>query len=728
MGRNAALATAWLAVVLILWFGLFVGSMRPGVSAGDALDLYGYFFPKYVYGSGELAAGRLPLWNPYEYGGLPFLGAGQPAVLYPPRVAAFALFGPTGALHALMVGHYLLLGAGAFLMLRVLGLGLAGAAFGTLVIALQPQMLASHYHPLRLAGFTWVPFVVAAFVRCFERPGPAPALALGAAGALQALAGYPEYVLDTAIALVLLAPFAASRSPAAGRGALAVVGGALLALAVSAPQWVALAETYAASARAESRVEFLSGQGFDPASFGPGLEGWVNAVSTFGYLPTLGWIAVCLGLVAPGTPWRWGMLALWVFASAVVSPPLRALPPFNLFRTLLCWTAIIFVPLGALAGRGFERLAAAAAGETLARREVAVGLVATMVALPFCGHRSLGWLALAAGCLLLARAARGRSTPAAIGVALAATLLAILTWVPPTLPGGLRHRYDAGQVPYPGLGYVLERGAEVRAACGPGAGGRVLAPAETLAGVPLAARLAAPQGYPESLPPGRTRRLLEAAGLAPERVLALDWTRLARAGAVLDLLDVTCVVAEPGRAAALQPLGFAPAGRLGDGRVAYARAGSGRAWVAASTRRVADGEEALAAVLDPRFVPVETAIVEEAAGAVCGAERCAPAGRVVSVEARPGRLGIAVEAPAGGLLVVRESHFPGWRARIDGRPTPVVRADYALVAVPLPAGARTVELWYRPRGFAWAVGAALLGVALLAGGGIRCLSRSRSSP
>jgi len=44
-------------------------------------DFYGYFLPKYVYGTEEVLAGRLPIWNRYEYSGIPFLATAQPAVL-----------------------------------------------------------------------------------------------------------------------------------------------------------------------------------------------------------------------------------------------------------------------------------------------------------------------------------------------------------------------------------------------------------------------------------------------------------------------------------------------------------------------------------------------------------------------------------------------------------------------------------------------------------------------
>jgi hypothetical protein len=69
------------------------------------------------------------------------------------------------------------------------------------------------------------------------------------------------------------------------------------------------------------------------------------------------------------------------------------------------------------------------------------------------------------------------------------------------------------------------------------------------------------------------------------------------------------------------------------------------------------------------------------------------------------RLRARVEAEGAGYLVVADAIQSGWRARLDGRDVPLRKADHALVAVHVPAGTHTVELFARPNG--WRAGIAV---------------------
>lgn len=75
-----------------------------------------------------------------------------------------------------------------------------------------------------------------------------------------------------------------------------------------------------------------------------------------------------------------------------------------------------------------------------------------------------------------------------------------------------------------------------------------------------------------------------------------------------------------------------------------------------------------------------------------------PAGPLAAepVEVHTNALSAAIDAPADGLLVILEPHFPGWRATVDGAPATLLRADYAFMAVPVRAGRHVLNLVYFP--------------------------------
>jgi len=55
---------------------------------------------------------------------------------------------------------------------------------------------------------------------------------------------------------------------------------------------------------------------------------------------------------------------------------------------------------------------------------------------------------------------------------------------------------------------------------------------------------------------------------------------------------------------------------------------------------------------------------------------------------------IDVDTPGPTLLRLADEWYPDWTARVDGRRTPVLRADYLLRAVFVPAGRHTVVFRY----------------------------------
>jgi uncharacterized membrane protein YfhO len=48
---------------------------------------------------------------------------------------------------------------------------------------------------------------------------------------------------------------------------------------------------------------------------------------------------------------------------------------------------------------------------------------------------------------------------------------------------------------------------------------------------------------------------------------------------------------------------------------------------------------------------------------------------------------------------VSENYYPGWQATVNGAEVPTVRANYNLIGVALPAGAREVQLRFTDPGY-----------------------------
>ena len=120
------------------------------------------------------------------------------------------------------------------------------------------------------------------------------------------------------------------------------------------------------------------------------------------------------------------------------------------------------------------------------------------------------------------------------------------------------------------------------------------------------------------------------------------------------------------------------------------------AWVVPAIVKAGD-QTALGTLLDPRFDPLRVGIIDSSAAAPSATltalpEPLALSAKVTKYDAGHMAYTLSAPAPAGSALVVSENYFPGWSATVDGKSVQPVRADYSLIGVPLPAGATTVQL------------------------------------
>jgi len=75
------------------------------------------------------------------------------------------------------------------------------------------------------------------------------------------------------------------------------------------------------------------------------------------------------------------------------------------------------------------------------------------------------------------------------------------------------------------------------------------------------------------------------------------------------------------------------------------------------------------------------------------------AGRARVLTYQPNKIIVAASATQRGIILLSEIFYPGWRAKVDGTPVPIIKADQVLRALVVPAGEHKIELLYRPTFF-----------------------------
>jgi hypothetical protein len=93
--------------------------------------------------------------------------------------------------------------------------------------------------------------------------------------------------------------------------------------------------------------------------------------------------------------------------------------------------------------------------------------------------------------------------------------------------------------------------------------------------------------------------------------------------------------------------------------------------------------------------PLQTALVEAPTGINSGT--IATPGSAEVTRHEPNRVEVKTVSTVPAILVLSENHYPGWRAYVDGRAVDILRVDYNLRGVTLPAGSHLVKFVYQPK-------------------------------
>lgn len=119
-----------------------------------------------------------------------------------------------------------------------------------------------------------------------------------------------------------------------------------------------------------------------------------------------------------------------------------------------------------------------------------------------------------------------------------------------------------------------------------------------------------------------------------------------------------------------------------------------RAYLVTDVRTDPDPNHMLAALFSVSTDIGKTAYVEVP---VTGVDVGSPVHGSVTIDSyMPNSVVLSAQSDTNALFVLSDTYYPGWRATIDGKKTPVYRANYAFRAIVLPQGSHRVVVSYEP--------------------------------
>ena len=720
----ALIVGAVLVVLHSFAFGGLVSIQHP--------DVLAFWLPTYCHLGKSLAAGHIPLWDPYSMAGAPFAADPQSGWMYLPAMALFTALPCDVAIRVMIVLQPALAGLGVYWFARSEGLSRPAATVGGLALSLgltASRLVLFLPFPSSLAWTAVLLATCSRYVRARSWPSRLGWLLLSALswGQLAGAHFSQGMVVGTGAAVAYLIG-ATVRNMRSGEWRIGEAARSLGLLVVALPL-VNLAFLL-------PRLAYLPGTSFLTGALEPSSSVGLAVAWPLRFATAPGFYlgAVTLGLTFAAWWLRrhravvtafgvYGALCYLASLGSVVArvgPVLRHIPLLDFYAhypNRLGMGLLLIIPV--LAAFGVQAWREATSGRERALMvllgllvwlllTVALGAAPIQLAM-LAGGAVVGALALLAGArrpgllwlvpavLALELTANGLigQTPRSFGLARAASanpFRADTGWFAPL------RRPDVDVVTYlrPGPIALALRGTS----------GRYLsfAPAIATHRGYLTRQSAMYWGLVANQR-GILFSLQDVQGYNPVQ-LARYWTYLRRVNqgikldyttatllratpAVLDLLQVASVVS--GSAPPVQ--GAAEAGAEGPWKLYDLPDPPPRASVVTSVRVVASQKDALNAVTASGFDPSRQVVVEGDAGLRSSSVQGNGAAQYRSLG--PERATIEVHSSVPAVVVVRTPYDPNWHATVDGQPVRLVPADYLIQGIPVPAGAHMVVLTYR---------------------------------
>lgn len=347
-------------------------------------DTFAYFYPYWAARNVALMQGRLPLWTPDLFMGVPLLANSQLGTFYPLNWLVTP-FSPPDGIRLSILSHIWWGLAGAYFLARRVSDHSLSALGSALIFGLGGYVGAHVEQINQLQGIAWMPWIFLTYSLSLEKPRRyIPLLAISIA--LQFLSGHTQTVFITVVGLGIFGitnAFVGARSdqrkslwgraPLRGilRAVLILFFTALITLPLIVPQLVPTLELTSVSNRSGGlNPNQATAFSFNPLVIGRGLLPSYDGL-LFGeyvaYGGVIGLGLMLIGLLIPRVSrlsrsrfiWLVILLVGFLLALGEFNPLywiLATLPGFNWFRVPARWLALFALAMAMLAGIGLQFL------------------------------------------------------------------------------------------------------------------------------------------------------------------------------------------------------------------------------------------------------------------------------------------------------------------------------------------------------------------------------------
>jgi 4-amino-4-deoxy-L-arabinose transferase-like glycosyltransferase len=701
---------------LLLWTalcGLFFLTIIAGLERLPASDFTDQFHTFASFQAREMAQGRLPLWSPHSFGGIPFVADPQSAVFYLPRWLTILVSMPGElplyALELEAIFHIWLAGVFTYMLAYSVTSHTLAGLLAAIVFALGGYLTSYPLQQLAiLETIVWLPLVLFLLRRGVSSANdPVNSstvpwfVGAGLTLALSFTAGHPQTFVHISYLAAAYYLFLSIR--ARWRWTWILLMGVLtitLAFLVSAPAWLPAVRYASHTLRSDVGYDFVS-SGQPMLHFVQSLVPGSITQWSPEYLGIAGLAFMLIAVTArhassdqKAESVFWAttlLLALWISlgdAGVLFQLVYRVAPGFSLFRRQERLLGIATLSGAMLAAQGLALWLKYEGG--IHRRQVrklAYGLgvaflVVAFVLLAAWPKVEEGWqptlirqiviAALVLGLLFFRRWPRAQA------------LLLILLITADLYAVSLKSIQRQPNTPA-GFWQHPEWLDDLEADYGQDGPARIDTRSRFWANA------------------GELYGWEDVSGISPLRPAVLERLDELPRKIRLSLLNVSHVIAwEPENDELLTPLFDLQEGLDPDrpiwAMVYRVEPTLPRAWMTYRSVITPDAESAFRRMKEPDFDPAAEVVLHTDVAGISSVQQPTEATppEVTVQSNNPGSSDIHIMTEAPGFLVISEWFYPGWQAKLDGERVPIHPANYAFQTVLVPPGDHVVELRYKP--------------------------------